>query len=62
MKIHEPITINEPMVIIPVEEYDFLLREAGLKPTPKLNKEIQAARARFKQKKYTSWQKLKNEL
>ncbi len=46
--ITEPITINQPMVIIPAEEYKLLLKEAGLNPTPKLDHEIAEARRRFK--------------
>ncbi|KKL80824.1 hypothetical protein LCGC14_2000930, partial [marine sediment metagenome] len=35
-----PVTIDKPMVLIPVEEYLILLEEAGYKPTPKLDREI----------------------
>ena len=53
MKIHlaEPITIDSPMVIIPAEEYEFLLKEAGYAPTPKLDQRISQARTRYRKKK-----------
>lgn len=53
--IREPISIDQPMVIIPAEEYRFLLREAGYSPTPKLDKGITSARRRFKNGKTISW-------
>lgn len=58
----EPITINQPMVIISAEEYRLLLKEAGLNPTPKLDHEIAEARRRFKKGHTISWNSLKNEL
>lgn len=42
------ISIDQPMVIIPTEEYRLLLREAGLAHTPVLDREIAQARRRFK--------------
>ncbi len=57
----KPITIEQPMVIIPVEEYRLLLKEAGFAPTPKLDREIAQARARFKKGRTISWKSLKNE-
>ncbi len=42
-----PVTIDKPMVLIPAEEYLMLLKEAGYKPTPKLDREIAQARTRF---------------
>lgn len=57
-----PITIDRPMVIIPVEEYLELLRETGNLPTPILDKEIAQARARFRRGKFINWKKLKDEL
>lgn len=41
-----PIAIDEPMVLIPAEEYELLRKEAGYTPTPKLDKRIKEARAR----------------
>lgn len=57
-----PITIDRPMVIIPVEEYMELLKEAGHLPTPILDQEIAQARARFRKGKSIKWEKLKSEL
>ena len=56
------ITIKKPMVLIPVEEYEQLLREVGEKPTPKLSAEIKKAREEFRKRKTTKWKTLKNEL
>ncbi|MCG2711688.1 MAG: hypothetical protein L6416_05130 [Candidatus Omnitrophica bacterium] len=56
----KPIRINEPMVIIPVEEYQLLLKEAGRSPTPKLDREISEARNRFKKGKTISWKSIRN--
>ena len=60
--ITHPITIDTPMVLIPIEEYEELLVEAGYKTTPKLTREIKEARARFKKGKTIRWEKLKREL
>ena len=56
----KPIRIDEPMVIIPVEEYQLLLKEAGRSPTPKLDREIAEARNRFKKGKTISWKSIRN--
>jgi len=56
------ITINNPMVLIPLQEYELLLREAGKKISPKLMKEINRARKEFRKKETIKWKKLKNEL
>jgi len=56
----KPIAIDQPMVIISTEEYKLLLREAGLVSTPALDREIAAARRRFKKGKTISWNSLKN--
>jgi hypothetical protein len=56
----KPIRIDQPMVIIPTEEYKLLLREAGLTHTPMLDREIAAARRRFKKGKTISWKSIKN--
>ncbi|MFH1352452.1 MAG: hypothetical protein ABIH68_02635 [bacterium] len=58
----DTITINRPMVLIPLEKYEELLKETGEKPTPKLCKEIACARKEFCRKKTVNWQKLKKEL
>ena len=50
------------MVLIPVERYQQLLREAGEKPTPKLLQEIKKGREEFRKRKTTKWKTLKNEL
>lgn len=56
------IPIEKPMVLIPMNEYKFLLEESGLIDTPHLDKRITQARARFNKSDYISWEKLKNEL
>jgi len=56
------ITIKKPMVLIPIEYYEQLLREAGERPTPKLSAEIKKAREEFRKKQTTKWETLKNEL
>lgn len=58
--IHNVITVNQPMVMIPAKEYELLLREAGFSPTPKLDHEISDARHRFKKGKTVSWKSLKD--
>ena len=60
--IDSPITIDRPMVIIPIEEYQELLRETGHLSTPILDREIAQARARFSKGKFIKWEKLKDEL
>jgi len=54
------ININQPMVIIPTEEYKLLLREAGFASTPHLDREIAEARRRLKKGKAVSWKLIKN--
>ena len=54
------INIDQPMVIIPTEEYRLLLREAGFVHTPILDREIAAARRRFRKGKTISWKSIKN--
>ncbi len=56
------ITITRPMVLIPLEDYEELLKEAGEKPTPKLSKEIARARQEFRKRKTVKWETIKNEL
>ena len=57
-----PVAIEKPVVMLPVDEYLFLLKEAGYKPTPKLNREIDQARTRFRKGNSISWETLKDEL
>lgn len=57
-----PITIDRPMVLVPVEEYEELLKEAGMSPTPQLTKEIQQARIHFKKGHYLPWNIVKHAL
>lgn len=56
------IPIEQPMVLIPMSEYKFLMEEAGLTKTPRLDRRISQARARFRKNQFVSWEKLKNEL
>lgn len=60
--IDKPLKINGPVVVLPQDEYEQLLREAGYIETPKLDKEIVAARKRFKKGKGIKWEALKREL
>lgn len=57
-----PITIDKPMVLIPIEEYEELLAEAGYKTTPHLTSQIREARANFKKGKTIQWETFKREL
>jgi hypothetical protein len=57
-----PLTIKEPMVLLPVDEYRALLAEAGLLPTPKLDRAISQARARFRKGRVIAWEHLKRGL
>lgn len=54
------IAINRPMVLLPLDEYEELLKEAGLSATPQLSKEIQQARARFRKGNYLPWNIVKH--
>ena len=56
------IPIEQSMVLIPINEYKFLLQEAGFTKTPRLDKRISQARARFRKNQVISWKKLKDEL
>ena len=58
----EPITIDRPMVLIPLEEYQELLFEAGHLKTPALDREIAAARKRFRCGKAVDWRTLRDEI
>ncbi len=46
------IAITKPMILIPVDEYEQLLREAGEKTLPKLAREIKKAQEEFRRKPY----------
>jgi len=56
------IMVNEPMVLITLEEYKELLFEAGYLKTPELDKEISEARKRFKKGEVIDWEALKSEI
>jgi len=56
------IPIEQPMVLIPINEYKFLLEEAGFTKTPRLDKRIRQAKVRFSKNEVVSWKKLKDEL
>lgn len=49
------IPIEQPMVLIPMSEYKFLLEETGFTTTPLLDKRIANARARFRKHQFISW-------
>ena len=57
-----PVKIKRPMVLIPAEEYEELLEEAGYKNTPGLDKEIAQARVRFRKGKTINWERIKRGL
>ena len=61
-KLLHPVTINEPVVVLRVDDYRTLLAEAGYLPTPKLAREIATARARFRKGQAIPWEQLKREL
>ncbi len=52
------IEISGPMVLIPLEDYEELLVEAGYKKTPVLDLHIKEARKQFKQGKAIPWEKI----
>lgn len=56
------IKINQPVVVVPADEYELLLKEAGYIDTPELEKEIYNARKRFAKNKVVKWDNLKSEL
>ena len=56
------ITRKKPIVPIPVDEYIQLLTESGIKPTPKLIREIAQARSEFCKGKTQKWETLKHDL
>lgn len=56
-----PVTIDKPMILIPVKEHLMLLEEAGYKPTPKLDREITQAGVSFRNGKAISWKALNNQ-
>ena len=60
--IKEPVKFNVPVVVVPVSEYELLLKEAGYMETPELDRNISKARERFNKGKFTKWETLKNDL
>ncbi len=63
INVHSTVTlVDRPMVLIPLDEYQALLAEAGEKPTPELDDSIARARARFKAGKSVTWKTLKRAL
>lgn len=61
-KLLHPVTIDEPVVLVPVDEYRTLLAEAGYVSTPRLTRQLAAARARFRRGHVMSWESLKRAL
>ena len=61
-KLLHPVTIDEPVVVLPVEDYRTLMAEAGYLPTPKLARQIARARVRFRKGQIISWEQLKRDL
>jgi len=61
-KLLHPVTIKEAVVVIPLGDYRTLLSEAGYLPTPKLARQLTAARARFRKGRVISWESLKRDL
>ena len=57
-----PTTIKGPIVLLPIAEYRTLLAEAGYLPTPKLNRTIAKARARFRKGRAVPWEQVKRAL
>lgn len=57
-----PVTISEPMVILPVDEYNELLIEAGYRNVPELEQEVAEADIRFRQRQAIPWEQFKSEL
>lgn len=57
-----PITVDQPMVLVPAEDYRTLLAEAGYLPTPALDRAIAQARARFRKGRVTPWEHVKRAL
>jgi len=61
-KLLNPVTIDEPVVVIPLDDYRSLLAEAGYLPTPKLARQLATARARFRKGQVIPWEQLKRDL
>jgi hypothetical protein len=57
-----PITVDQPMVLVRVEDYRTLLAEAGYLPTPALERAITQARTRFRQGRVIPWEQVKRAL
>ena len=58
----EAVLVDRPMVLLPVDEYETLLAEAGERPTPFLDRRIAQARKRFKKGKTLPWKLLRRDL
>ena len=56
------ITISEPMVILPADDYNELLIEAGYRDVPELEQEVADADIRFRQGKAIPWEIFKSEI
>ena len=61
-KLLRPLTINQPVVVLPLGDYRALLTEAGYLPTPKLTREIASARMNFRKGRVVPWEQLKRDL
>ncbi len=51
-----------PIVLLPADEYRTLLAEAGYVPTPKLTRQLAAARSRFRKGRVIPWEQVKRAL
>ena len=61
-KLLHPVTIHQPVVVLPLSDDRTLLAEAGYLPTPKLTRQLAAARARFRKGQVIPWEQLKRDL
>jgi hypothetical protein len=61
-KLLHPVTIRGPIVLLPADEYRTLLAEAGYVPTPKLTRQLAAARSRFRKGLVIPWEQLRRDL
>ena len=61
-KLLHPVTIDEPVVVLPMDDYRALLAEAGYLPTPRLARQIATARSRFRKGRTIPWEQLKRDL
>ena len=56
-----PITISGTMVILPIDEYNELLVEAGYLDVPELEKEVAEAESRYRKGKSIPWDQFKSD-